>query len=1132
MSYMQLLDPKGAAKAKDKGNPKKKKHYGPQQSRKPTASKDADPTPPKLDAKALLDPKTAASMKSPAPTPGSPSASMKVESAELTPRKLEARALLDPRAASRISKSPAPATDSASTNMDTDKQLGMGDLIVRQNNLVDRQAQAPRKRKIESVDPNEEDDQEHKATRTTFNGITGGGEIGKYMKEEREKGARNEPIDLTDDTNDVVLVSESTGAEHKEVCLGMLHSQAIAWQIPTTSRYRSAKNSKEAFWPDSRVNFRRSPAQNLIIELFSDTGTGVSMRFGNMDAKLAHVLCPLLDGNTVNKMRVKVYLLPLEKRPGEFPGFRTSRAIKLRVVVFAPRVRASVIGKVLSQHQFFLSRPPEYELRGVAYENPHDPKIFGGAMKTLARNAPQTSKASFVTRTQEEILRETSDMFDSLVKTEDLPGIEADVASIKTPLLSHQKQALYFMTQRERGDDIASSDGKFSLWKTMLEKSETVYYNIITNHKEKEKPKPVQGGILADVMGLGKTLSILALLAETRKEARTFGQQEAPMDEVDIQRQTKATLIICPKSVMANWTEQIATHTVASRFKVYSYHGTSRTDDVEELAKYDIVLAPYQTVAAEFGGNKSKTSVLASVKWFRVVLDEAHQIRNPSTGVSKACCKLPAQRRWAVTGTPVQNRLDDLGALIKFLRIEPFDDPTVWSQHIIAPFRAASEHVITHLRLLVDNITLRRMKDNIGLTDRTAHRVRLDFSEDEALIYSQFAKASNQQLRMMLRGSDRLKGKSYAHVLKSLGRLRAICAHGREMLDEDSQKELEGLTAGTAIDLGDEPTSEPDTSFITEKSAYETLSMMMESEVNICAGCSNKITPNNDKDDDESDSDDSSTDSSEEEDEEDTLGYMTPCFHLLCEECKENYIEESRPKLTDDHYHTCVYCDQYTRWGLFELTRTGLKNLQDARAGKKKGKAAAKWDESTYSGPHTKVKALLEDLKESQRETATLPPGEPPIRSVVFSGWTTYLDLIEHALDLQGIGHVRLDGTMSIKKRTAVLETFKTDPTITVLLASIKAAGQGLNFTAASKAFMMEPQFNPGVEAQAIDRVHRLGQKRDVVIKHFIMRGSVEEKILELQEKKQKLAQLSMEKKVSRAEEAKKRIEELRSLFK
>ena len=123
---------------------------------------------------------------------------------------------------------------------------------------------------------------------------------------------------------------------------------------------------------------------------------------------------------------------------------------------------------------------------------------------------------------------------------------------------------------------------------------------------------------------------------------------------------------------------------------------------------------------------------------------------------------------------------------------------------------------------------------------------------------------------------------------------------------------------------------------------------------------------------------------------------------------------------------------------------------------------------------------------------------------------------------------------MSVPARTRVLEQFRSDPSISVVLVSIKAGGQGLNFTAANKVFMMEPQFNPGVEMQAIDRVHRLGQTRDVEIRRFIMQDSFEESILEIQRKKMELASTAFKegKRMTKQDEAKKRMEDLRSLFK
>ena len=96
------------------------------------------------------------------------------------------------------------------------------------------------------------------------------------------------------------------------------------------------------------------------------------------------------------------------------------------------------------------------------------------------------------------------------------------------------------------------------------------------------------------------------------------------------------------------------------------------------------------------------------------------------------------------------------------------------------------------------------------------------------------------------------------------------------------------------------------------------------------------------------------------------------------------------------------------------------------------------------------------------------------------------------------VNYVRLDGQMNRAKRTAALDAFRDDHSVTVIIISITAGGLGLNLTTGLKGYVMEPQFNSAAEAQATDRVHRLGQTREVYATRFIMRDSFEEKILAL----------------------------------
>ena len=123
---------------------------------------------------------------------------------------------------------------------------------------------------------------------------------------------------------------------------------------------------------------------------------------------------------------------------------------------------------------------------------------------------------------------------------------------------------------------------------------------------------------------------------------------------------------------------------------------------------------------------------------------------------------------------------------------------------------------------------------------------------------------------------------------------------------------------------------------------------------------------------------------------------------------------------------------------------------------------------------------------------------------LVFSQFTTFLGLVRTRLDAAKIPYEYLDGRT--RDREARVERFQTDPDVPVFLISLKAGGLGLNLTAAEYVYLLDPWWNPAVEAQAIDRSHRIGQTQRVFAYRLICRDTVEQKILELQQKKRDLA--------------------------
>lgn len=152
-------------------------------------------------------------------------------------------------------------------------------------------------------------------------------------------------------------------------------------------------------------------------------------------------------------------------------------------------------------------------------------------------------------------------------------------------------------------------------------------------------------------------------------------------------------------------------------------------------------------------------------------------------------------------------------------------------------------------------------------------------------------------------------------------------------------------------------------------------------------------------------------------------------------------------------------------------------------------------DESLVDAPSAKLEMLLNDLREICEEGH---------KALVFSQFTAFLALAKRELDNAGITYEYLDGRT--RKRQKRVDRFQSDPACQVFLISLKAGGLGLNLTAADYVYILDPWWNPAVESQAVDRSHRIGQTRKVFAYRLVARGTVEEKVLQLQQRKRDLA--------------------------
>jgi SNF2 family DNA or RNA helicase len=142
-----------------------------------------------------------------------------------------------------------------------------------------------------------------------------------------------------------------------------------------------------------------------------------------------------------------------------------------------------------------------------------------------------------------------------------------------------------------------------------------------------------------------------------------------------------------------------------------------------------------------------------------------------------------------------------------------------------------------------------------------------------------------------------------------------------------------------------------------------------------------------------------------------------------------------------------------------------------------------------------KLDSLLAQLSEVMEENHKV---------LVFSQFTSFLAIVRSRLDKEKVVYEYLDGRT--RDRKTPVDRFQNDPNCKLFLISLKAGGLGLNLTAAEYVFLLDPWWNPAVEAQAIDRAHRIGQTRQVFAYRLIAKGTVEEKVLQLQQTKRDLA--------------------------
>ncbi|KAF5337985.1 hypothetical protein D9758_014335 [Tetrapyrgos nigripes] len=333
--------------------------------------------------------------------------------------------------------------------------------------------------------------------------------------------------------------------------------------------------------------------------------------------------------------------------------------------------------------------------------------------------------------------------------------------------------------------------------------------------REKSKDK---GGILADDMGLGKTVQMIATMA-----------MNPPQPDGDDRDVSKTTLIVVPSALLQQWKDEIEEKTNGI-LTVHVHHGREKLKKKSEIKSYDVLITTYQTLMTDFVVPKDvepheeaewlrkNGGVLAKIKFYRAIADEAQYIRNRVTKASIALAHIQAKYRWMLTGTPVTNTLADIYGLLRFGKFRPWNDWNDFNEYVdrdsdmtdmVPPLYQAKyqnvDAVVAGQRAqtILAPLLLRRTKNStlegepiLKLKPKEIGLIKVPFSEDERDIYQSFETKSRINVNKFIKEKSLVKNHSF--VLVMILRLRQLCCHPNLILSQ-----TEGLDDPTMLMGGD-----------------------------------------------------------------------------------------------------------------------------------------------------------------------------------------------------------------------------------------------------------------------------------------------------------------------------------------
>jgi len=270
------------------------------------------------------------------------------------------------------------------------------------------------------------------------------------------------------------------------------------------------------------------------------------------------------------------------------------------------------------------------------------------------------------------------------------------------------------------------------------------------------------GGVLADDMGLGKTVQLLALMCG------------------ELPSEGGPTLLVCPMSIVGNWQREAARF--APGLRVHVHHGAERPKG----KAFRVVVASCGLVVTTYGLVVRDIDALREMSWRRVVLDEAQAVKNAATRAAVAVRSLPSDRRFAVTGTPAENRLGDLWSLMEFANPGLLGQPSSFKQRFATPIeRRGDAEAATRLRSLTQPFVLRRLKTDTSIITDLPVKIEMEvvcsLTREQASLYQ----AVVADMMDRIESTDGIERRGL--VLATMTKLKQVCNHPAHFLKDGSK---------------------------------------------------------------------------------------------------------------------------------------------------------------------------------------------------------------------------------------------------------------------------------------------------------------------------------------------------------